>query len=194
MEPGSHAVTWQPGLVLPPEKLTPDVIAAIKGTLFPAQVVGLTAWAEARSRFEKGKGWLPNPIDAMVDVINVVHNRATDARWQVLGHAGVCLQRWQFSCWEPTGGPDDPYDPDKLAENFEALMARAQFLIAGKKPSEKLASCIDVAESFLDGRHENVLPGATHYYATWITAPTWTRPPAECVIERYGHRVFRNVV
>lgn len=187
---------WTPGQVLSPEHLTPAVIAAIKGTLFPPQIVALTAWAEARSRYESGRGWIANPIDAMADIVNVIDNRAHDPRWEFKGHVGICLQRWQFSCWEPKGGPDDPTDPDDLAENFEALMERAQWLVAGKDPSPKLGACLSVAEAFIDGRHENMLgEGVTHYYAAWLPKiPFWAiHLSSEFVCERYGHRFYRNV-
>lgn len=176
---------WHPGIILPPEKLTPAIIAAIRATLYPPQVVGLTAWAEARSRYEPGQGWLPNPIDAMADVANVISNRVLDSRWKHLGYAGVCYQPWQFSCWTPTDG----------AENFEALMQRAQFLIAGKTPSTKLDACIHVADAFIAGRHENLLgPAVCHYISDWLEPwPAWAhgRTP---VFHRYGHVFFANVV
>ena len=47
----SNVTTWHPGVILPPEKLTPEIIAAIKASLFPQHVVALTAGAEARSRY-----------------------------------------------------------------------------------------------------------------------------------------------
>ena len=190
----SSVVTWHPGVILPAEKLTPEIIASIKSSLFPAQVVGLTAWAEARSRYVPGLGWRPNPIDAMADICNVIHNRATDPRWAAKGYSGVCFQRWAFSCWEPTGGPDDPHDADKLAENFEALLERAQYLLAGKDPSPKLTSCIEVAESFLNGRHDNLLgEGVCHYLADWIDPwPTWAQGQTP-VLQRHGHLFFAGI-
>lgn len=191
----SSVAVWHPGVILPPEKLTPDIIATIKATLYPQQVVGLTAWAEARSRYEKGKGWVPNPIDACVDVINVIHNRAIDSRWKAKGYIGVCFERWQFSCWEPTGGPDDPHDTDTLAENFEALMERAQFLLAGKTPSHRLVACIEVAEAFIDRRHPNSLgPDVTHYLADWLeTWPKWARGRTP-KLARHGHLFFSGIL
>ena len=186
--------TWHPGVVLPPEALTPEIIEAIKAALSPAQTVGLTIWAEARARFVPGTGWVPNPLDAAADVANVIDNRALDRRWRKLGHKGVCLQRWAFSCWEPKGGPDDPHDADHLAENFEALMERAQQLLAGLTPSPRLTACIDVAQSFIDGKHPNML-GLTvcHYIADWLTPwPAWAlgHNPK---IARHGHLFFAGI-
>lgn len=191
----SSITAWHPGVILPPDKLTPEIIEAIKSSLYPAQVVGLTAWAEARSRYVPGHGWLPNPIDALVDVVNVIHNRALDARWMGHGYAGICLARWQFSCWEPTGGPDDPNDPDHLAENFEALMERAQLLLAGKTPTSKLEASIHVADAFIQGRHENLLGiGVTHYIAAWLDPwPAWARGHTP-VLGRHGHLFFSGIV
>ena len=190
----SSVTSWHPGVILPPEKLTPEIIAAIKASLYPAQVVGLTAWAEARSRYVKGQGWLPNPIDALADICNIVHNRANDPRWSEQGYAGVCFQRWQFSCWEPTGGPDDPHDADRLAENFEALIERAQLLLAGKMPTPKLDSSIGVAEAFIEGRHDALLgPHVCHYIADWLDPwPAWARGRMP-VWHRHGHLFFANI-
>lgn len=202
----STVTTWHPGIVLPPIDLTPLIIAAIKAALSPAQTLGLTMWAEARSRFERGR-WVSNPIDAMADIANVVDNRTTSTlpahrkKWAHLDHKGICLARWQFSCWEPTGGPDDPSDPDLLAENFEALMARCQGLLAGELATPKLAVCIDVAQSFIDHTHPNLLgDGVCHYYAEWMpTPPAWafvdqarTRPRTP-VAHRHGHLFFAGV-
>ena len=95
---------WHPGIITEPIDLTSPIILAIKEALTPAQTVAVTMWREAEARFEGGR-WVANPFSAMRDILNVIDNRATDKRWRERGHKGVCLQRWAFSCWEPTGGP-----------------------------------------------------------------------------------------
>lgn len=191
----SGVITWHPGIVLAGIDLTPTVIAAIKGALSPAQAMGLTAWAEARSRFERGR-WIANDLSAMVDILEVIMHRANDPRWKALGPKGVCLQRWAFSCWEPAGGPDDPKDPDHLAENFEALMAQAQELLAGLTPTSRLANCIAAAEGCLAGALTPSMPAGTcHYFAGWMkTPPRWSlHPKARLVANRHGHLFFADV-
>src|SRR3990167_889689 len=118
-------LTWAPGVVFQPTALTKADIHALTDALSPAQVMGLTMWAEARARYEPGKGWVANPIDALVDVGNVIDNRVKDPRWHQLGHKGVCLQRGQFSCWDRHGGP----------ENLHALLICAQEMLAGLTPT-----------------------------------------------------------
>ena len=167
--------------------LTAAAVETMTTTLSPAQTMALTAWAEARSRLEPGKGWVANPIDAMVDILNVIDNRAHDPRWQAKGHKGICLQRRQFSCWDRRGG----------AENFHALLDRAQRLLAGEPTSPKLLSCLAAAEGCLAGALIDTLGAATHYYSpasmvplgrmpAWVVGATWTA-------ERYGHRFYRSV-
>lgn len=182
------STTWHPGQVLAGDELTPDVTAAIKEALSPVQVVGLTAWAEARSRLEPRRGWISNPIEAMADIVNVIDNRAKDPRWAAVGHKGVCLARRQFSCWDSFGG----------LTNFRELMVRAQRLLAGGTPSDKVLDCLALAAGCLSGTLVDSLEGATHYFAPLSmlvpgSAPPWAKPPARCVAERYGHRFFVNV-
>lgn len=179
------AVTaWHPGIVLPKDQLTSDICAGITVALSPGQTLALTCWAEARSRFVKGIGWVPNPIDAMADIVNVVDNRVRDLRWTKLGHKGVCLQRRQFSCWDTLGGPD----------NFYALIDRAQRLLAGQDPTDKLLNCLALAEGAIGGAMVDGIDAASHYYAPdAIAPPKWSLPPAVMTTERWGHKFFRNV-
>ena len=185
---------WKPGLVLPPEKLSPGIIEDIKVALTPEQTVALTAWGEARSRFD-GKKWVANPLDAMADIVNVIDNRA---RAKNTPYKKICLKRWAFSCWEPQGGHDDPRDPDDLAENFEHMMDRAQRLMAGPSyaPVDALLDCLALA----NGMHAMVdtLSAATHYYAPFSMVPRdrvpdWAAPPAVLVAERHGHKFYSKV-
>ena len=183
MEAVNTVAVWQPGFVLKSVDLTPHVIEAINRELSPAQTVALTAWAEARSRLVKRRGWVPNPLDAMVDIITVIDNRATDPRWQHLGHKGVCLQRRQFSCWDALGGP----------ENYYALMDRAQRLLAGEAPSDKLLGCLAATEGCFAGALVDSLSGATHYIADLLQPwPIWAHGKHP-VAARHGHLFFANI-
>jgi hypothetical protein len=157
-------------------------VAGIVDALSPAQTVALTLWAEARARLEPRRGWVANPIDAMADVANVIVNRTRDRRWRRLGFKGTCLARAQFSCWLPAPPRND-----------DALMRRARELLAGRLPTDVLLDCLALADACLDGRTIDRLHGATHYYATWIAPPAWTRPPARFVAERYGQRFYAGV-
>lgn len=158
---------------------TPDQVMQ---ALSPTQRVALTAWAEARARFERGR-WKPNPAQAMADVINIIDNRAKDPRWRRLGHGGICYYPWAFSCWTPAGGVD----------NFAALLGTARLLLEGKDVGPVVSDCLALATVAVEGRFVDELQQATHYYATWMLPPKWAAPPAVCVAERYGHRFYSHV-
>jgi len=188
------AVTvWHPGVVLPAIDLTPAIIMAIKAELTPAQTLALTCWREAEARFEHGR-WVPNPVEAMLDILEVIDYRAQDKRWRDRGHKGVCLQRWAFSCWEPKGGPDDPKDADLLAENFEAVIYAAQRMIGGVKPTGKLRACFSAADACVGGSIRHTLPErTTHYFADSMPAwPIWARDH-QPVAHRFGHIFFNDI-
>ena len=201
----SPVTVWHPGVVLDPIDLSPAIIAGIKAALSPVQAAALTAWREAEASLVKGRGWVPNPIEAMVDIITVLGYRAHDTtrrRWRHLDLKGVCLERWAFSCWEPTGGPDDPHDADALAENFETVMAYAQRLLAGELPNGRLLECLAAAEASAAGALVKTLPADTcHYFAEWMPAPpAWafvdpkTRTlPRTPVAHRHGHLFYAGV-
>lgn len=194
--------TWKPGILLQPIDLTPPIIAAIKEALPPTYVAALTIWREAESAFVKGRGWVPNPLEAMLDILTVIAWRAADPRprWRGKGIKGICLERWAFSCWEPHGGPDDPKDADELAENFETVMEWAQRLLAGELPNpdsrsgRALLNCLAAAEAAVAGTLVKTLPEATcHYYAEWLPQPPkWAIGHAP-VAHRHGHLFFNDV-
>lgn len=177
------ALAWRPGDVVEGTQITPGVEMAIKSALTPAQAMGLTAWREAEARLEPGKGWVPNPIDAMTDILNVIDNRVQDPRWAARGYLGVCHQRWQFSCWERGGG----------AANWVTMMEYAQQGIAGATLPTKLRACIEIAQSFITQQHPDLLQRSTHYYATWLPEPPSWASGRHPVVERFGHRFFNDV-
>ena len=183
----ADVLVWQPGLVLPAEFVGAAEARAIQDALLPEQVVGLTAWAEARSRLEPGRGWVENPVAAMLDIVSVIDNRAHDQRWRALGAKGVCLAPRQFSCWAPLQG----------RENYEALLDRAQRLAAGEQPSPKLRACIEAAGHVLAGALLDRIGAATHYYAPASMVPAGHVPGwvtgARLTCDRFGHRFYASV-
>lgn len=181
------ATMWTPGIILPTEKLTVDIVELIKDTLLPQHVVALTAWAEARARFDLArKQWVANPIDAMQDIMNVIDNRANDVRGRwTRDHKDVCLMRRQFSCWAPEGG----------AQNFAVVMRMAQEILAGDRLDVKLFACLQSAEELVIRRPSWLAPfpaDTCHYYSETITAPAWA-VGKQPVAERFGHRFFAGI-
>lgn len=180
----STVVAWHPGVILPRASLTRDIVAAIQVALSPAQTLAVTAWAEGRSRLEPGRGWVSNPLEAQIDILNVIDNRVKDRRWMPLGHKGVCLQRRQFSCWDTVDG----------ADNFFALLQRAQRMLAGELDADPLLAA---AEGCVVGALADSLTDATHYYAPASMMPPGRVPAwvagATLSAERFGHRFYRHV-
>lgn len=176
---------WKPGVILPADKLTPLIMEDIKAALSLEQTLALTAWAEARSRLEPGRGWVPNPLEAMGDILNVVWNRSKDPRWYKLGLKGVCLARRQFSCWDSLGG----------ASNYLSLLDSVQLLLAQRSPTGQLMDCLALA--YGHSAMIDTLKHATHYYAPASMLPPGSVPPwvrgATMTEDRYGHRFFSNV-
>src|SRR6185503_1533672 len=88
--------------------------AEIKAKLTAAQVVAMTIWAEARAE----------PIEGEVAVGCVIRNRLLRPARFADTWAGVCLAKWQFSCWIPEGGE----------QNYRMLMARCEAALADVSP------------------------------------------------------------
>ena len=104
-------------------------------------IVPLTIWREARGEGEPG----------MAAVYHVIANRAAAGRsWPVYPER-VCLQAYQFSCWNSSDPQRDLYP--KMGDNAYALAA-AICLQPGTDPTG----------------------GATAYYDTSIPAPSWATP------------------
>lgn len=119
-------------------------------------VLGLTLWGEARSE----------PIEGIVAVASVIRNRKGDSRWPDT-YRGVCLQRRQFSCWRPEGGP----------KNYERMLEMAGKL-AAKEPItlKSLEQCAWVALGISKGALDDRVKGATHYHTAALTPrPTWAQ-------------------
>lgn len=177
---------WTPGIVLPAELITPEIAAAIKLCLQPSYVVALTAWAEARSRYVKGQGWVGNPIDALRDIMNVIDNRANDAHSRWGDHIGVCFAPRQFSCWSPAGGP----------QNYLTVLVQAQKILAGDHLDQKLFAALHDAAELLIGRAgwSPEFPSDTcHYYSdTMAVPPRWAEGHIP-VAERLGHVFFAGI-
>ncbi len=175
-----------------PTELTAGQRLAVVQALSPAQTLALTMWAEARSRLEPHVGWVANDPQAMADIANVVVNRAQDHRWATTGIKGICLAPFQFSCWLPYAGADNNHDPQHLADNYEALIAAAQQMLAGQA-SGALATCLSVATAACAGATADALGGATHYFADWIAPPKWAAAPAHETVARWGHHFWAGV-
>ena len=122
-------------------------------------VAALTAFGEAR-----GQG-----IEGITAVINVIKNRKNHLiRWSD-NAVGVCLEKFQFSCW----GKDDP--------NFEKLV-NLNF------NNRVFQHCFGLTYGVLNGYINDNTDGADHYYDTSIDPPYWAENMT--VTKKIGRLVF----
>lgn len=119
-------------------------------------ILGLTLWGEARSE----------PIEGIVAVASVIRNRKHDKRWPDT-YRGVCLQRRQFSCWRPEGGPG----------NYNHLLKIAGQLANKETVTLKsLEQCAWVALGFTKEALYDRVKGANHYHTAALTPrPHWAQ-------------------
>jgi hypothetical protein len=138
-----------------------------EGGALDAEVLTLarTLWGEARGE----------PREGQEAVAGVIMNRVRSARYPNTV-AKVCLQRWQFSCWNEN-------DPNR--RKIERLMP-------GDDPL--FDSLIEVARDAVFGRLRNRVADALHYHATHVS-PSWVvrSPAAELVLRIGAHLFWRGI-
>jgi hypothetical protein len=127
----------------------------------------------ARTVYGEARGEKPEGRQA---VASVVLNRARiGPRRYLKTIAGVCHQKSQFSCWNPS-------DPNR------AVIAE---LLPGA--NQVFDACYDVSEKVVRGQLPDNTGGATHYYANYISAPFWTASPARRSATIGRHLFFTGV-
>lgn len=131
----------------------------VKTALIERDVLLLTLLGEARGE----------EIEGRIAVGCVVRNRAKDDRWPDT-LKDVCLQRWQFSCWNSTDS------------NYGKLLDHARLLVADHAiRSTFVAESLDletrwIAEGLMTGVVRDRTSGANHY----MTRRLWESP--ECPV------------
>ncbi|MBO1326841.1 cell wall hydrolase [Acetobacter sp. TBRC 12305] len=128
----------------------------------PTQAAARTAWGEARGEGARG----------MLAVLGVIGNRAARPAWWGHDIAGVCMARWQFSCWNPS-------DPNR-AQALTVTDSDPQF-----KKAQQMAALL------VSGALPDITNGADSYYDTRMPRPpAWAAPQFyRCTIGR--HAFFR---
>jgi spore germination cell wall hydrolase CwlJ-like protein len=107
-----------------------------------------TLWGEARGEDYEGR----------VAVAWVIKNRALKSpayNWPS-SVKGVCLQKWQFSCWNPT-------DPNRAK------------MVNLTEIDSMFKECLRIAASVLNGDIDDPTKESDHYHASSISAPTWAQ-------------------
>lgn len=121
-----------------------------------------TVWGEARGESFEGKK----------AVAFVVVNRAIKPQWLNSIH-GVCVQPWQFSCWNKS-------DPNR------AILTGID--VESNAPA--IRSCRNAVDAVLGGEPD-FTNGADHYHADYIAQPDWAR--GQKVVATVGRHKFYNL-
>lgn len=110
-------------------------------------------------------------------IANVIMNRVALPNWPN-NVAGVCMQAWQFSCWNA----DNP--------------RRQHLLSADPASAPWLKECYEIARQAIDGTLPDITTRSTHYYATYIKPPRWAKgktPVFETPDGRYNHLFYNDI-
>lgn len=126
------------------------------------EILARTLFGEARA----------NDVEDAEAIACVVHNRVGYRNWP--GTVGeVCLQPWQFSCWNSN-------DPN-----------RARIMAADRQTSSWFDRCWGIAERSMSGAVKDLTRTSTHYH-TRAVAPRWSKGKTP-VYETQGHVFFNNI-
>jgi N-acetylmuramoyl-L-alanine amidase len=126
----------------------------IRALLTDDTALALTMWAEARGDSSQGR----SSVEERIAVGCVIRNRARAASRSILA---VCLQPWQFSCWNP--GDD---------RNHRALMAMAEALVTHRLLEDPvMIETLYLASGIIGDVIVDRTFGATHYYAPDAMVP-----------------------
>ena len=129
-------------------------------------VMARTIFGEAENQSDQGKaavGW---------SIINRVKFAQAHGGnyWWGNNIRDVCLKSWQYSCWK---------------------LNRTK-ITAVKSSNPIFKRCLQIAQGVISGQITTPIDGATHYYATYIHAPSWVHG-ATFVIQIGVHRFYKNV-
>ena len=131
-------------------------------------ILARTLWGEARGENLAGQ----------IAVAWTIRNRVNDGKtksWWGEGYAGVCLAKWQFSCWNKN-------DPNYI-------------YLSGAKPIpfREFAQAQIAADQVMAGKVPDPTGGATHYYSTAMKkAPDWAAKATQ-TLKLGGHVFFKDV-
>lgn len=157
-DPSTDPSTGDPVLDPTPPPANPDPPPL--GRSQDQDTLARTIWGEARGEPKQGQ----------IAVACVIRNRVNAGNFPGgASYHGVCTAYAQFSCWNLT-------DPNRA--KLEAVTdADAVF-----------EQDLEIAASIIDGSQPDITNGATHYYATSISAPSWSH--GMTVTATIGKQIF----
>lgn len=124
--------------------------------------LGRTLLGEAKAR----------DVDDAIAIACVVMNRVTLRNWPN-DVEEVCLQPFQFSCWNSN-------DPN-----------RARIMKAKATKGTWFAKCIEIATAAVDGKLPDTTKRSTHYH-TPAVKPAWSKKKTPAYVTN-GHRFFNDI-
>ncbi|PZQ48900.1 MAG: hypothetical protein DI551_00790 [Micavibrio aeruginosavorus] len=119
----------------------------------------------ARTLYGEAEG--QNVQDAIA-IACVVMNRVSYPNWPD-DVSEVCLQPWQFSCWNTN-------------DSNRARITKA------KRPDKWFEVCYGIAARAVEGTLTDVTNGSTHYYATYVAKPKWAKKGNKTPVYRVKHK------
>jgi hypothetical protein len=162
--------------------MTRDDVLRLLKPLSDEAILGLTLYGEARGE----------PIEGIIAVGCVIRNRVrkdlkgdTRPDWWGETYRGVCLAKWQFSCWTPKGGED----------NFHTVIQAAKGLLAKTPATPLLEQCAWVALGISRGAILDTVKGADHYHTVQMQPrPAWAQQfvPITQVRRHLFYRLYRE--
>jgi N-acetylmuramoyl-L-alanine amidase len=135
----------------------------LQQSLAETDILGLTAWAEARGDFNQGN----SSVEERIAVMSVIRNRVADPAWWGTTYRTVCLKSGQFSCW--LNNPNDA--------NHLALMILATQVALNKPTGDQVwDETRFLAEGIRRGFILDRTKGSDHYYAPKAMKPAGSVP------------------
>lgn len=151
---------------------------ALRSALSDQNALLATLFGEARSE----------PIEGQIAVACVVRNRAANPGWWGQDVRGVCLAKWQFSCWW-----------EERVENTRKTYALAESLHTASIPVDEgtvLSQLLWVSSGVLGHMLLDRTGGADHYltaayYRDPAKCPTWAR--GRTPVAALGNHLFFHI-
>lgn len=131
--------------------------------------------ADIFARTLYGEAEAGNKADAIA-IARVILNRMALPNWPSTA-SGVCLQPWQFSCWN-ANDPNRQRILNAKGAWWEECQHIAKNALSGKLPPDQTSR-------------------STHYYANWVKMPKWAKGKEPVLIVPHesgnAHLFFNNI-
>ena len=131
-------------------------------------ILARTIYGEARGESDQGKAAVAWTV---INRVNFAQNRG--GYWWGNSIRRVCLKPWQYSCWNRN-------DPNR------------NVILNVTASNSIFARCLEIAEDVIARRSSTPVDGATHYYADYISPPSWAHS-GTFVIKIGVHLFYKDI-